>query len=309
MKKTILFLSLITGLFGYSQFLPIGTSTTDNKVRVGGIGLGYTPFNVPTFGNSKLLVNGDGVFNGKLGVGNYSLGETPQEVVHIRQGKLMIGDYFEHYENGFNFAIKSEGGIVIKPKPEWTSGATIEIVREQSFIQMAIASCDYCYSNNSVEGDLVLRGYSSGNNSKSLIIANEGTGKIKFATRETPSTNGGITQVRMTIDNTGKVGIGTENPDAELAVNGLIHAKEVKVDLQGWPDYVFSEKYDLISLEEVEKHINEKGHLPNIPSAKEVEENGVNLGEMNKKLLEKVEELTLYVIDLKKELELLKNKK
>ena len=107
----------------------------------------------------------------------------------------------------------------------------------------------------------------------------------------------------MVILNNGNVGIGTLAPDAELAVNGNIHAKEVKIDLIGWPDYVFKSNYSLPTLEEVEKHIKEKGHLINIPSAKEVEENGVQLGEMNKLLLEKIEELTLYAIEQQKALQ------
>ncbi|MEC7265770.1 MAG: hypothetical protein VXW38_18670 [Bacteroidota bacterium] len=102
----------------------------------------------------------------------------------------------------------------------------------------------------------------------------------------------------MMINATGNVGIGTTSPDAKLAVNGNIHAKEVKVDLTGWPDYVFKTGYDLPTLEAVETHIKEKGHLINIPSANEVEENGIELGEMNKLLLEKIEELTLYIIQL-----------
>ncbi|NAY93421.1 hypothetical protein GTQ34_16035 [Muricauda sp. JGD-17] len=100
----------------------------------------------------------------------------------------------------------------------------------------------------------------------------------------------------MTMLANGNLGIGTANPDSRLAVNGNIHAQEVKVDLVGWPDYVFKEDYDLPTLDEVEKHIKEKGHLMNIPSAKEVEENGIQLGEMNKLLLEKIEELTIYLI-------------
>jgi hypothetical protein len=100
----------------------------------------------------------------------------------------------------------------------------------------------------------------------------------------------------------GKVGIGTLNPDEELTVKGKIHAEEVKVDLSvPGPDYVFKEGYDLKSLEEVQSYIKENGHLPNIPSANEMETNGIQLGEMNMKLLEKIEELTLYVIELKKE--------
>jgi len=100
--------------------------------------------------------------------------------------------------------------------------------------------------------------------------------------------------------NDGNVGIGTTTPDEKLAVNGTIHAREVRVDLSGWPDYVFDKNYNLPSLEEIQKHIKEKGHLPNIPSAKEVAENGVELGEMNKLLLEKIEELTLYILEMEK---------
>jgi hypothetical protein len=106
---------------------------------------------------------------------------------------------------------------------------------------------------------------------------------------------------RMRITSLGNIGIGTITPDSKLAVNGTIHSKEVKVDLTGWPDYVFKKEYSLPTLEEVEKHIAEKGHLENIPSEEEVLKNGVNLGEMNAKLLQKIEELTLYMIEMKKE--------
>nr|WP_299213937.1 tail fiber protein [uncultured Allomuricauda sp.] len=100
----------------------------------------------------------------------------------------------------------------------------------------------------------------------------------------------------------GKLGIGTAFPDSKLTVKGNIHAEEVKVDLSvPGPDYVFKEDYDLKSLEEVQNYIKKHGHLPNIPSAQEMEKNGVQLGRMNMKLLEKIEELTLYVIELKKE--------
>ncbi len=99
----------------------------------------------------------------------------------------------------------------------------------------------------------------------------------------------------------GNLGIGVKNPGLwKLAVKGKIRAEEIKVETD-WADYVFKENYDLPALEEVEKHIKEKGHLINIPSAEEVEENGIQLGEMNKLLLEKIEELTLYVIALEKE--------
>ncbi len=100
----------------------------------------------------------------------------------------------------------------------------------------------------------------------------------------------------------GNVGIGTATPDANLAVNGDIHAHEVRVDMIGWPDYVFENDYKLRSLEAVEKYIKKNKHLPGIPSEAEVIENGANLGEMNAKLLQKIEELTLYLIEQNKQL-------
>ncbi|MCP4348877.1 MAG: hypothetical protein GY795_25640 [Desulfobacterales bacterium] len=104
----------------------------------------------------------------------------------------------------------------------------------------------------------------------------------------------------------GNVGIKTENPQSELAVNGTITAKEVIVTQEGWPDYVFKDDHKLMPLDELEQSIKKNGHLPDIPSAEEVKKNGVSVGEMQASLLRKVEELTLYMIQLKKENEILK---
>ncbi len=120
----------------------------------------------------------------------------------------------------------------------------------------------------------------------------------------------------------GNTGIGTYSPNAKLHVNGTqliggtadriatgyslsvdgkIIAEEVKVQLSAsWPDYVFAKDYKLLPLDELEQSINKNKHLPNIPSAAEVEKDGISLGDMNKRLMEKVEELTLYIIDLNK---------
>ncbi len=109
---------------------------------------------------------------------------------------------------------------------------------------------------------------------------------------------------RIRINSSGNMGIGTSNPGTyRLAVKGKIRAEEIKVET-GWADYVFKEDYILPTLEEVEKHITEKGHLINIPSAEEVVANGIQLGEMNKLLLEKIEELTLYTLEQEKKLQL-----
>ena len=109
----------------------------------------------------------------------------------------------------------------------------------------------------------------------------------------------------MTIANNNNVGIGTTNPAHKLSVNGTIQSKEVIVET-GWADYVFDENYKLPSLGEVEKFIQHNNHLPNMPSAKEVEEKGLHLGDTQRRMMEKIEELTLYVIELQKEIEKLK---
>lgn len=109
----------------------------------------------------------------------------------------------------------------------------------------------------------------------------------------------------ITINSDGRVGIGTSTHATgyALSVNGKAVCTEVLVDeVANWPDYVFGEDYDLMSLSELEQHIKENNHLPGIPSAATVEENGVLLGEMQKKLLEKIEELTLYTIEQNKKL-------
>jgi hypothetical protein len=105
---------------------------------------------------------------------------------------------------------------------------------------------------------------------------------------------------RMRINSNGFVGIGTTNPTEQLSVKGKIRAQEVKVELTNWADFVFAKDYQLPSLAETEKHIKEFGHLPGIPSAAKVARDGIELGDMNKKLLQKIEELTLYLIEMKK---------
>ncbi|WP_123923400.1 DUF4200 domain-containing protein [Flavobacterium tructae] len=114
----------------------------------------------------------------------------------------------------------------------------------------------------------------------------------------------------MTLLGNGRVGIGTVNPDSKLTVAGNIHAQEVKVTARAGevPDYVFANDYKLKSLEEVESYIKQNSHLPEIPSAKEIEKNGLMLAEMNLSLLKKMEEMTLYMIEMKKENLVMKEK-
>jgi hypothetical protein len=108
----------------------------------------------------------------------------------------------------------------------------------------------------------------------------------------------------------GNVGIGTIKPQAKLAVKGTILAQRVKVSMAAaeWPDYVFSKNYVLPSLQEVEKYINRHQHLPDMPTAAEVAREGQDIGDINRKLVQKVEELTLYIIDLQKRIAVLEQR-
>ena len=102
-------------------------------------------------------------------------------------------------------------------------------------------------------------------------------------------------------DFSSNVGIGTTQTTANLYVHGIVKSKEVKVEATVTvPDYVFEKSYDLKSLSEVEKYITQNKHLPEIPSAKLIEKEGINVGEMQLGLLKKIEELTLYMIDINK---------
>ncbi|WP_379021456.1 hypothetical protein [Parapedobacter deserti] len=103
----------------------------------------------------------------------------------------------------------------------------------------------------------------------------------------------------------GNVGIGTTNPQAKLAVEGTILAKEVKVKTDiSVPDYVFEPEYELPALADIEAYVRQHKHLPEIPSAADIERDGLDLAQMNLLLLKKVEELTLHIIDLNRTSEL-----
>ena len=152
-----------------------------------------------------------------------------------------------------------------------------------------------CYFNGGVK-TMGNSGYSG------ILDYDQNDGAFVFSLA--PAAQGGSDQFiglneAMRITKEGRVGIGTSNPTYPLSVNGQIQSKEIRVET-GWSDYVFEKNYKLRSLSEIEKYIQQHQHLPGIPAAKEIQENGLPVGEMNTKMMEKIEELTLYTIQLEK---------
>lgn len=147
-------------------------------------------------------------------------------------------------------------------------------------------------SRSSAQGstDLVL----TGSNSWIFHTPDDGRTSLYIAPKSNEDWNWGLYR----FDNNGLLVTQSLNTNA-LAVNGNIKAKEIKVTTTAaeWPDYVFKTDYNLRSLSKTEEFIKENGHLPEVPKASEMEKNGVSLGEMNKILLKKIEEMTLHLIE------------
>ncbi|MFZ1676283.1 MAG: hypothetical protein WAT91_03365 [Saprospiraceae bacterium] len=145
--------------------------------------------------------------------------------------------------------------------------------------------------------------YSSGGILLKTIVGGTSAGFGTFTNHKMRIFANGVSVINIAPD--GNIGMGLENPLAgyRLSVNGSIKAKEIVVETVGFPDYVFAPDYKSLSLSEVERFIQLHHHLPNIPSASEVEENGLAIGAMQNKMMEKIEELTLYIIELNKRIE------
>ncbi|SEV91120.1 hypothetical protein SAMN05428988_0368 [Chitinophaga sp. YR573] len=154
--------------------------------------------------------------------------------------------------------------------------------------------------------------YGPNNNDGAISIQSNVDSRFYIAEGDNMLRIGGLNATTGVINviNTGNVGIGTTSPGSyKLAVEGTIGARKVQVKQTSWADFVFQQDYQLMPLLEVENYVLANKHLPDVPSAVEVEKNGQDLGEMNKILLQKVEELTLYLIRQEKRIEQLETAK
>ena len=223
---------------------------------------------------------------GKVGVGT----DSPQSNLHV------VGNGSN--KDGGNINRYNVEGLIVEAM---SNGRSTTVGAELEFVIPANTDG----SNEWGQGRIITV---AGNSASS-----DATGKMIFGTRRMFDKNGTGQEWfygdDIVIDGHGNIGIGTLTPQEKLSVNGKIRAQEIKVEVAGWPDYVFARNYTLPTLQETENHIKEKGHLPGIPSAAEIKANGVDLGEMNAKLLQKIEELTLYIIELEKRVKIIEVKK
>ncbi|MBV6645541.1 MAG: hypothetical protein KI790_08840 [Cyclobacteriaceae bacterium] len=200
--------------------------------------------------------------NGNVGIGTDNPGRKLTVNGDIKADHLLITDNDNTiYKQGFGFGINSDRGYLFRQHFTTELGDYIEI------------------NNQDAAGDGPRIDY---------IFRMSGANGFQFIPREVEA---------MRITNQGRVGIGVTNPDEKLVVDGKIRSEEIKVEVVNGPDYVFEPDYQLRTLQETQQYIAENKHLPEIPSAKEMENNGVDLGDMNMRLLKKIEELTLYLIE------------
>jgi len=213
--------------------------------------------------------------------------------------KIFGGSWFADSDGETNFYISNRSGLAINETSSGSSTAGRLVLR--------------AYQNpNGVNTDFYI--VPNSNDYTSFAVTAYTFGFVQtpqFITITTQSTaptgtdiTGSITITPVMItDASGNIGIGTPNSHSDkLAVNGTIHAKQINVDLANWADYVFDKDYKLTPISDVKTYINQNHHLPDLPTAAEVEKDGLNLGEINKLLTKKVEELTLYLIDKDKEI-------
>ena len=323
MKKSILF--IITFLcLGFSSFSQINLLDVDEKLMVkntGNVGIGLTNPNTKLHlrdGEFRLDNNGQIFDMGIDAQGNFLLernGSSPSLFINDDTNNVGIGitDPSERLQikGGFRIENSANNNSFLL---EVANDGNLNFVGDGGLLAFEVGD---------VTGKTIFHGGADvtttgggfiqlgANDGLNLAIDNNEMQSHNNGAASNLSINRGGGNVMLCGDENGQVGIGIGNaanlpdPDYLLAVDGFAIMEEVMVQLSGsWPDYVFKEDYKLLSIDDLEKSIKANGHLPGMPSAEEVEEKGgIEIGNMQTKLLEKVEELSLYIIELNRKIE------
>lgn len=339
--------AFVTGNVGINTTAPTQALDVDGNIRlrnnaiIGTWSNNSLSFNTNSTARMVILPNGDvGIgtplpdtklhVDGDITVSGLANEKSDQIVASDRNGKLLLvpanamGDNLGNHiatqnlslgEYGLTYNLNNEAGLKLTKTNDVLIAKNLAVNEN-----IAVRGGLYGYATASSENWNKLQIFGSTLPDAAKIEVCDGSGddwrSIKFITQ------GKTADYQFSIDSkmamrirANKVEMGSDANPTALNVYGIINAREVKVSLGAWSDYVFEPGYKLRTLPDVEKFILAHGHLPEIPSASTVIENGVNLGEMDAMLLKKIEELTLYMIELQKnntlmedELRSLKNK-
>ncbi|WP_447640671.1 MULTISPECIES: hypothetical protein [Chitinophagaceae] len=277
-------ISVSSGSFDFSTSTPIGArfGTWHNDPVLGASGIkfyrwtgGGTSFHVAYIGQAKASVSNTdyGIDFRTDAVSSLVDASTSRMFISSKTGNVGIGTTSPVYKLTVSGEGRFEQGISV-------AGPAESFVNNGPWYGLAMSSLNLGQTGNAVQ----LAGYYG----------------LNFQTASG----------QMVIHRDGNVGIGTLNPTAKLSVNGAVKAREVIVTVNGsdWPDYIFRKDYKLPSLDSLSVQIAALNHLPGMPSAQEVKNNGIELGDMNRKLLEKIEELTLYILRQERRIKVLEQK-
>ncbi len=228
---------------------------------------------------------------------------------HVATKNITMSDNWISYDGtGSGIQIKDNGNVQVG------SGITqVNIGKSYSNDPYYLSSYLGFNAQRNNQGQWIFTSDQVNNGGAAMI--NDITGNLHFVTYRpqqgtttaTLSESDLIANVKMVITSNGRVGILTNDPQYELDVRGTAHFCRAIVKSPGWCDFVFDNNYSLIPLNELKSYIEANKHLPGIPTEKEVQENDIDLAKMNKLLLQKVEELTLYIIKQQEQIDQLKN--
>ncbi len=247
-------------------------------------------------------------YGGRVGIGTTS----PDDLLDVEGNLRITNGYLRVYtSSGTSGYINGLGNA----KMSIGSENGTELVIDRSLNSIGIGTSDPKAKLHVNDGLLLIGNATYQEHSEQIRLGRNDNPDIRYHSISTyHSINASENYIQFNIHNGGSESpftnqktVFTINGIGNAALQGKFEAKEIKVLLAPTADFVFEEEYKLKKIDEVESFIKENKHLPDFPSGKEIEEDGINVGEMDAKLLQKIEELTLYTIEQQKEIEDLKN--